>query len=329
VKRLGATSFLGVIAALASCGSSAPAGSSPSPRGHAPLVFERIALPAPAVSAWASPRGGGVVALRTGARAFSDPEGTWHVEDLAAPAKAPAQVGSDKGSGWTWLARDGAIERTDGTHWEELARGLSLGSSPQIAVEANGAAALVIDGSGSVWEVAADEALRVVGFDDGAHVTDTRLPLEALSIEGTKLDKVDYFIDDERVATRTTSPWGWGTDGARTRDAGEMSFGAHVVRVDAHTARGGSFSSTLHVTYASPIGRVPTYAADIAPLFRAHCASCHDHAIARDLATYERLRAMVWRSRASVRQGRMPPDLGLDPAAVTLFTAWCDGATPP
>ena len=43
----------------------------------------------------------------------------------------------------------------------------------------------------------------------------------------------------------------------------------------------------------------------------------------------ERLRAMAWRARATVRERRMPPDFALDPDGVATFTSWFDGAMPP
>ncbi len=51
--------------------------------------------------------------------------------------------------------------------------------------------------------------------------------------------------------------------------------------------------------------------------------------VARDLATYERLRAQAPMVRAAVREQRMPPDLLLDAASVALVTAWIDGDSPP
>ena len=101
------------------------------------------------------------------------------------------------------------------------------------------------------------------------------------------------------------------------------------IRVSAHTRRGLALTAVLHVVYESPFARVPSYARDVVPIFRAHCASCHDHGLARDLSTYERLRAMIPRVRSSIRDGRMPSDFAMDSASVALLTAWCDGYAPP
>ena len=169
----------------------------------------------------------------------------------------------------------------------------------------------------------------LASFSDGAHITDTRLALEPLSPPGDGLVEADFAIDGTRVVTRRESPWGWGEGGVPTRDAGELSYGPHEIRVDVRTKRGESLSSVLHLVYDSPFGAIPSYANDIVPIFRAHCASCHDHALARDLATYERLRAMIPRVRASIRDGRMPSDFAMDAQSVALFTAWCDGYAPP
>lgn len=171
--------------------------------------------------------------------------------------------------------------------------------------------------------------LRLASFPDGTRVKDTRLAIEPLVPPGEDFALVDYTVDGVRVATRRASPWGWGEGGAGVRDVGELSFGAHAVRVVAHMKRGRTFSADLRVVYESPFAGVPSYASDIAPIFREHCASCHEHALAHDLASYERLRAMIPRVRASVREGRMPPDFALDAQSVALFTAWCDGYAPP
>ena len=182
---------------------------------------------------------------------------------------------------------------------------------------------------GAVRAVPSVAALRVVTVPDGARVTDTRLPLEALPPPDDLLDEVDFAIDAVPVAVRRVAPWGWGEGGARFRDAGELSFGVHQIRVSARTKHGRALTTVLHLAYDSPFAAVPSYARDIAPLFRAHCASCHDHGVAHDLATYDRLRAAIPRVRASVREGRMPSDFALDAASIAIFTAWCDGYAPP
>ncbi len=182
---------------------------------------------------------------------------------------------------------------------------------------------------GAVPTVPDVAVLRVATVPEGSRITDTRLPLEALPPPDDLFDEVVFAIDTIPVAVRHAAPWGWGDGGARFRDAGELSFGVHEIQVSARTKRGRALAAVLHLVYESPFASVPSYARDIAPIFRVHCASCHDRGLASDLATYERLRARIPRVRASIREARMPPDFALDAPTIALFTAWCDGYAPP
>ncbi|MFO0603063.1 MAG: hypothetical protein U0324_07810, partial [Polyangiales bacterium] len=80
--------------------------------------------------------------------------------------------------------------------------------------------------------------------------------------------------------------------------------------------------------YLSPLGRVPTYAADIRGLYERACARCHSTNIARDLRGYSRLADMAALVAGTVQSRRMPPDLTLDTPSIQLVTAWVAGGSP-
>ncbi|WP_394843218.1 hypothetical protein LZC95_39980 [Pendulispora brunnea] len=237
------------------------------------------------------------------------------------------------GGGWAWVGWNGQILRTDGETWESLAKNVPLGQSARLAVDdGTGTFALVLDGAGGVLRIQADGALFLSGLADGGAVFDTKLELEASGAERDALERVSFALDGKDLASRTAPPWGWGADGVRPAELASLGFGTHRVDVRAVFADGRERTRTLRFDYRSPIGRIPTYDADIAPLYDAKCGSCHTagvgRGIARDLSSYERLSGQANAVRAAVREGRMPPDLRLDAVSTRLFTAWIDGRTP-
>ncbi|WP_394832684.1 hypothetical protein LVJ94_39890 [Pendulispora rubella] len=246
-------------------------------------------------------------------------------------AGIPGPLGG--GGGWAWVGWNGQILRTDGETWESLAKDVVLGQGARLAVDGGtGTFALVLDGAGGVWRIQADGALFLSGLANGAAVFDTKLELEASPAERDALERVSFALDGKDVASRTAPPWGWGTDGVRPADLASIGFGTHRIDVRARFGDGRERTRTLRFDYRSPIGRIPTYDADIAPLYDAKCGSCHTagvgRGVARDLSSYERLSGQAAAVRRAVRQGRMPPDLRLDPVSTSLFTAWIDGRTP-
>lgn len=234
------------------------------------------------------------------------------------------------GGGYAWVGWDGEILRTDGSGWEALLAGVALGPRSRIAVdEGTGASALVLDGAGRVIRVVAEDALRTSGITDGASVLDTRLELEVVVTSGAPPRRVEFLVDGKLLAARAAAPWGWGTDGARVLDVSTITFGSHRIEVRASYDGRAPFSRTIQLQYGSPLGRVPSYAKDIAPLYAARCARCHSGGVARDLSGYGRLSSQSTSVRAAMREERMPPDLRLDAVSAALFTSWIDGAAPP
>ena len=240
---------------------------------------------------------------------------------------APDVLGG--GGGWAWVGWAGQLLRTDGERWESLVGGVSLGASARIAVdEGAGASALVVDASGGVLRVVAEEALRASGLVDGALLLDTRIELEAIAPRPTELEGVRFLVDGREIVVRTEAPWGWASDGGRTRDLRDLGFGTHRVDVVARYKGGATLKRAIAFDYVSPLGRVPTYGADVVPIFAARCGRCHANGVARDLTSYAALSGQAAAVRASVRESRMPPDILLDATSVAIITAWVDGNTP-
>lgn len=237
---------------------------------------------------------------------------------------APDALGG--GGGWAWVGWGGQLLRTDGDKWESLVGGLALGASSRIAVdEGTGATALVVDASGGVVRVVVEEALRVSGIVDGALVLDTKVELEALAPRADRLASVRFVVDGREVVVRREAPWGWADDGGRVRDLVGLGFGAHKVDVIATYKDASTSKRSIAFDYASPLGRVPTFGADVVPIFAARCGRCHANGVARDLTTYAAMSAQAAAVRSSVREQRMPPDILLDATSVAIITAWVDG----
>ena len=142
------------------------------------------------------------------------------------------------------------------------------------------------------------------------------------------LERVTFLVDGRELTTRKEAPWGWGDGGARARDVAALTFGAHTLEAVAHYKGGDELRRALHVERRSPLGRVPSYAKDVAPIVTARCARCHANGVAHDLTGFESLSMEAPLVRASVREGRMPPDIRLDPTSAAILTAWVDGDTP-
>lgn len=235
------------------------------------------------------------------------------------------------GGGWAWVGWAGQLLRTDGERWESLVGQVPFGagSRARIAVDdASGAVALVLDAIGGVLRVVAEETMRSSGVSGGDVVLDTRLELEALPPLREAPDAIDFVLDGVTLATRKEAPWGWARDGARARDLPALAFGAHRVDVIGRFRGGETKTQTVRFEYASPLGRVPLYGADVVPIFASHCARCHANGVARDLSSYAALSAQAALVRASVREARMPPDILLDRTSVAILTAWVDGNAP-
>ena len=70
-------------------------------------------------------------------------------------------------------------------------------------------------------------------------------------------------------------------------------FERHIIMEDVEVASAPELRVQRTFMYLSPLGRVPTYAADIRPLYDMACARCHSTNIARDLRGYSRLADMA------------------------------------
>ncbi|MDP3276594.1 MAG: hypothetical protein Q8Q09_15460 [Deltaproteobacteria bacterium] len=254
------------------------------------------------------------------------------------------------GGGFAWVLWGTDLLRTDGLRWEAIARDPKFVGSAHIVADTSGNSALVIDDDGGLVRVDLEERVRTSGIRDGQILVDPTGAFEVVPWRSEAPTQVEFFVDAEAMpsVTRTSAPWGWGytvetsamgmavinQTGSRERELSSQlprrasgPYGTHQIRV---VVRYGTtmFERTLGFGYQSPFGRVPTYRADIAPLFAARCARCHDNSVAEELSTYELLRQARVPLRLALRERRMPPDLPLDSVSEALFIAWADGNTP-
>lgn len=166
------------------------------------------------------------------------------------------------------------------------------------------------------------------GVPEGGAVTFARVPLRALPPRPDAVVGVDFALDGTRVETVTVPPFAWGAGGRLVRDLPTLEFGAHTVAVTVRYAGADPLRRERRFSYLPPLGRVPTYAADIGPVYEARCARCHSSGIARDLRGYDRLSAQAPSVAQALLSRRMPPDLAVDEPTVLLFTSWIAGGTP-
>jgi hypothetical protein len=260
----------------------------------------------------------------------------------------PDAVAGGGGRAWVLWATD--VLRTDGTRWEALARDPKLGQRSRVHTDTTGNSALVIDDDGGVIRVDVEERVRLSGVRDGDVVVSPTTALEVVPWRDAEPTAVEYYVDGESVpsARRTAAPWGWGyrvefdamgrpistSTGDRARETATQvgtnrgnEFVPHQVRVVVRYGEA-MVERTIGFGYQSPLGRIPTYTADIAPIYAARCARCHSNSVAEDLSTFTQLSGRKLSTRLALRERRMPPDLPLDPVSEAIFIAWIDGDTP-
>lgn len=255
------------------------------------------------------------------------------------------------GGGKAWVIWGTDVLRTDGFAWEALARDARFGANSKIFVDPTGNSAIVIDDDGALVRIDVEERLRVSGLRDGSVIVSPTAGLEVVPWRvGAEPTEVSYFVDNEMTATavRTMAPWGWGysvdvnamnmatinANGTRTRELATQlpnrrtgPYGQHTVRIVVKHGME-TIERTLNFEYASPFGRIPTYNMDIAPIYTARCARCHQNSVAEELSTFELLRSKRGSLRQALRDRRMPPDLPLDSVSEALFLAWIDSNFP-
>ncbi len=254
------------------------------------------------------------------------------VERLRVPGVFAGPVALVSAGPWLWAAWEGMGEsllaRTDGTVIEVVARGLGV-TAPRVAVDrSRGDVALVVDGP-RVTRVEVEPRLGLAGFDEGTVTDEPRLALRAVPPPGGVLESVRFALDGREVETRTEAPWGWSESGEAVREFPMLTFGGHAVTVTAQYRGAPALTRTRRFVFVSPLGRVPTYMRDVAPVYAQRCARCHSTGIARDLRGYDRLRAQAPVVASVVRSRRMPPDLTMDAPSIALITAWAAGGAPP
>ena len=276
------------------------------------------------------------------------------VERLRVPGELGGPVALTPAGPWLWAAWDNGPEGVNlgrinpASSVEMIARGVQpfarrVGAvTVRLAADGERGESAVLtlramespDDGGAPAE--ASRTLRVVvlprvalgGVAEGGAVTFAQVPLRALPPRPDAVVGVDFALDGTRLETVTAPPFAWGGGGRLVRDLPTLEFGAHTATVTVRYAGAEPLRRERRFSYLSPLGRVPTYATDIAPVYESRCARCHSSGIARDLRGYDRLSAQAPTVAQALLSRRMPPDLAVDEPTVLLFTSWIAGGAP-
>jgi len=254
------------------------------------------------------------------------------IERVRIPGMDTGPVAFARGGRWLWIAWGGgatsALGRFDGTRIEVVGRGLFADTLRIAANRATGDVALFV-ANGRVWRVVTEAAPQVLGFEDGAVVTEARLPFQVFPPTPSAVSSVRFLLDGMMVERVITPPFRWGPGGAELhRSFPALRFGEHTVEAIIAYDNTDELRVRRRFRYLSPLGRVPTYTADIRPLYESACARCHSTNIARDLRGYHRLADMAPLIAAVVLSRRMPADTTLDTPSIQLVTSWVAGGAP-
>lgn len=259
-----------------------------------------------------------------------NPEGA--IERVRVPGMETGPVAFATSTRWLWIAWGGnaqsAVGRFDGTRLEVVGRGLFAETVRLAASRATGDVALLVAGT-RVRRIVTEAAPQVLGFADGAAVTEARLPFQVFPPTPAEVSSVAFSLDGLALERVTAAPFRWGVGGAELfRSLPTLRFGEHTVEAVISYNGADDLRVRRSFRYLSPLGRVPTYGADIRPLYDSACARCHSTNIARDLRGYSRLADMAALIAGVVQSRRMPPDLTLDTPSIQLVTAWVAGGAP-
>lgn len=232
---------------------------------------------------------------------------------------------------WLWMVYEGEAEsmvaRTDGAQVEVLARGTRWQAPRMVIDRTLGNHAMIFEGA-RAYRVLVEPSLGFSGLGEGAVVTEPRATLQVVPPSPSMVEAVSWRLDGRVLVELTAAPWGLGEMGAATREFQNLAFGEHALSVTVRYRGAEALTRTRRFTYASPLGRVPTFSGEISAIYDQRCGRCHSTGVARDLRGYERLRAQAASVADVVRSRRMPPDLTMDVPSIQIFTAWVAGGAP-
>jgi hypothetical protein len=220
-----------------------------------------------------------------------------------------------------WLTIGRALLRFDGA---DFARADGVDASALGAVEPYAAGGLWYETADAICHLAPAGGVRIDGLRHGAHRTEARAELRARALDGAELVAT---IDGSTLTPARV------VDGTSIY-ALELGLGWHRIELD---PEGGGLGRTVDVK------RVPTvvrgFEADVAPIFRAHCADAGCHVVGSPSGAPRLDRIEDWILRADrirlrvVERSDMPPaatrgpDWG--PERVTVIEEWLSGGMRP
>jgi len=202
-------------------------------------------------------------------------------------------------AGATWLHADGALLEVPG---------VTLDAEAPLAVAADGS--LYVSGS-SIERFAPRRRARVVGPADGSLLVTPQTFL----VDAEGAPTIEAWIDGEAIEVLGDPP-------RVELDPVALGEGSHALEV-----RVSHDDGTLPVNERRGFEVITdaTWSEDVAPLYEAHCASCHgpDGSAVTPLATMEDWQSRIEVVIQNVDQGRMP--LGRPPLSrreVAVIEAW-------
>lgn len=293
-------------------------------RSHDELEAREVALPEPSPIVSIAAVGPGAGA--PGALFVLGERALWRLN--GARGWARYEVGARRGlelraaGRMLWARFDEGLYRYDADTDEWLEAAGQAG--PLVAVDASGAAWL------EAGAIAFERAPRLRGLDQGQRLYDTTARVTAAAPGATE---VRFSIDGAAEVAAAAPHFSLGgLDAAGEPKAHSFAAllpGPHTLTATATFDGGATAVRRVHFELTPLVSGQLSYAADIAPVFAARCASCHTTGPGRDLSTYELWKQNAALIVAAVNELRMPADGPLDPQLQQRLQRWASGGQLP
>lgn len=269
-----------------------------------------------AITDLAADDAGNLWAVADGALHLRTPDGAWEVVSLPGAADPVLAVAAPPG-GAAWVLTAGELLRVEGGVLRSagaVTKGATLlGAAP------DGSA--VLAGTQGLYRVFPGHLVTLDGLSAGATVTvPTTVEIRPTPAEG--VTAVSAQVDGV-AQTVGASPW------TVALDPPSLGDGPHTLAVTVTWDQGEP--ATTSVPFNVELQPIPTWGADIQPLYAARCDKCHNPAVTKSpLDTYDLWVARVDDILAAVGSGTMPlpPNAPLTPGEVNGIALWRDAGFP-
>ena len=231
--------------------------------------------------------------------------GQWTVHEAVSNV---TQLAADVRDSILWLRSDDAVYRFDGASF----RPVGGPAEGRLAVAADG---VMLAGPDGLYRYVADRRVDIVGISEGTLVNEpARVVIRPSSVD--TVTSIALSLDGASLPIGSDDP-SIVIDPAVLAD-GEHALVATVTFQDAAPVE-------VTRTFAVLAGPAPTWVDDIEPLFKQHCALCHDaQGSARILEEPQSWIDLIDTVLFNVRTGRMPlpPNPTLTPDEVARVEGW-------